>query len=106
MELTAPAQPCERKGQEVSALELCQVCRHLADELARRINALVVTSWLNKPVDVPATNFDASKSENNEPRILFGRCQLGAQLSRVGSPRTGMPTILSFTASSPSKPPD
>ena len=38
------------QGQDVSALELCQGCPHLADELARRINALKVTSWLDKPL--------------------------------------------------------
>ena len=72
------------QGQDVSALELCQGCPHLADELARRINALKVTSWLDKPVDVPAADLDASKSGNHEPRTLVGRYHLDQLIAEGG----------------------
>ncbi len=62
------------QGQDVSALELCQDCPQLADELARRINALKVTSWLDKPIEVPATeDADAPEASNPGPRTLAGR---------------------------------
>ena len=72
------------QGQDVSALELCQGCPHLADELARRINALKVTSWLDKPVDVRAADLDAPRSVNSEPRTLIGRYRLDQLLAEGG----------------------
>ena len=77
-------QELREQGQDVSALELCQGCPHLADELARRINALKVTSWLDKPVDVPAADLDASKSGNHEPRTLIGRYHLDQLIAEGG----------------------
>lgn len=38
------------QDQDVSAVELCQDCPYLADELSRRINGLKATLWLNKPL--------------------------------------------------------
>lgn len=72
------------QGQDVSAWELCQACPHLADQLARRINALKVTSWLDKPVDSPTTNAIAFKSEDREPRILVGRYRLDLLIAEGG----------------------
>lgn len=72
------------QGQDVSALELCQACPHLADELARRINALKVTSWLDKPVDVNASDFNTFNSENHEPRTLIGRYRLDDLIAEGG----------------------
>lgn len=72
------------QGQDVSALELCQGCPDLADELARRINALKVTSWLDKPVDVPAVDLDAPRSVNDEPRTLIGRYRLDELIAEGG----------------------
>lgn len=72
------------QGQDVSALELCQGCPHLADELARRINALKVTSWLDKPVDVPAVELEVSKSGNYEPRTLVSRYRLDELIAEGG----------------------
>lgn len=72
------------QGQDVSALELCQGCPHLADELARRINALKVTSWLDKPVDVPSADASIFKSENHEPRTLGGRYRLDDLIAEGG----------------------
>jgi len=39
------------QGREVSAEELCKDCPHLIDELARRIEAMRATAWMNQPVD-------------------------------------------------------
>ncbi len=72
------------QGQDVSALELCQNCPHLADELARRINALKVTSWLDKPVEVPAHDADAPQSAKHEPRTLAGRYRLDDLIAEGG----------------------
>ena len=72
------------QGQDVSALELCQGCPHLADELARRINALKVTSWLDKPVDVPSADASIFTSENHEPRTLGGRYRLDDLIAEGG----------------------
>ena len=72
------------QGQDVSALELCHGCPHLADELARRINALKVTSWLDKPVDAPAAAANTFNSENHEPRTLGGRYRLDDLIAEGG----------------------
>ena len=72
------------QGQDASAFELCQACPHLADALARRINALKVTSWLDKPVDVPAVDTNTYNSENHEPRTLVGRYHLDQLIAEGG----------------------
>jgi serine/threonine protein kinase/tetratricopeptide (TPR) repeat protein len=72
------------QGQDVSSLELCQGCPHLADELARRINALKVTSWLDKPIEVSAGDANVFKSENHEPRTLVGRYRLDGLIAEGG----------------------
>ena len=72
------------QGQDVSALELCQGCPHLADELARRINALKVTSWLDEPIDVTTEDPSNSKRNNHEPRTLVGRYRLDDLIAEGG----------------------
>ena len=72
------------QGRDVSAPELCQGCPHLADELARRINALNVTSWLDKPVEVPAPDPDAITSGPHAPRTLAGRYRLDGLIAKGG----------------------
>ena len=73
------------QGQDVSALELCQDCPHLVDELERRINALEVISWLDKPIDVPDSNAEADKpAVNHEPRTLAGRYRLDDLIAEGG----------------------
>ena len=39
-------------GQDTSAADLCPNQPHLVEELARRINALKATSWLDDPIGV------------------------------------------------------
>ncbi len=73
------------QGQDVSALELCQDCPHLADELARRINALEVISWLDKPIEVAESNSDVEHTaSNHEPRTLAGRYRLDDLIAEGG----------------------
>ena len=72
------------QGRDVSALELCRGCPHLADELARRINALNVTSWLDKPVEVPAPDPNAVPSGSHAPRTLAGRYRLDDLIAEGG----------------------
>lgn len=72
------------QGQDVPALELCQSCLHLADELAHRINALKVTSWLDKPVELPAPDPDAITSGPPAPRTLAGRYRLDGLIAEGG----------------------
>jgi len=74
---------CER-GQDVSALELCHQSPHLADELARRISALKITSWLDRPVEVPVSDADLPKSACHEPRTLAGRYRLDELIAEGG----------------------
>ena len=72
------------QGQDVSALELCQDCPHLADELARRINALEVISWLDKPIEVAESNDVPKTASNHEPRTLAGRYRLDDLIAEGG----------------------
>ena len=72
------------QGRDVSALELCQGCPHLTDELARRINALNVTSWLDKPVEVPSPDPFAATSGPSAPRTLAGRYRLDGLIAEGG----------------------
>jgi serine/threonine-protein kinase len=72
------------KGQDVSAQELCQQSPHLADELARRMNALKITSWLAKPIELPGSDADVLTSANYEPRSLAGRYRLDKMIAEGG----------------------
>ncbi|MBX9679113.1 MAG: protein kinase [Gemmataceae bacterium] len=72
------------QGQDVPAIELCQGCPHLTDELARRINALKVTSWLDKPVEVPADDPAAPLSGQHGSRTLAGRYRLDVLIAEGG----------------------
>jgi len=72
------------QGQDVSSIELCQGCPHLVDELARRINALKVTSWLDKPLEVPAADTTAPQETGHEPRTLAGRYRLDGLIAEGG----------------------
>ncbi|MBI2806662.1 MAG: serine/threonine protein kinase [Planctomycetes bacterium] len=72
------------QGQDVPALELCQGCPQLTDELARRINALKVTSWLDKPVEVPPADTTAPQETKHEPRTLAGRYRLDDLIAEGG----------------------
>jgi len=74
------------QGRDVSAIELCQDCPHLIDELQRRIEALQATAWLNEPLvdpeplDTPA--FPAFAP--GEPRVLAGRYRLDLLIAEGG----------------------
>ena len=71
------------RGQDTPASQLCREQPHLAEELARRINALKVTSWLDKPL---AAGDDAAgiSSPTGEPRTLIGRYRLDDLIAEGG----------------------
>ncbi len=72
------------QGQDVPASELCRDCPHLADELAHRIEALKVTSWLDRPVDVTFVQVQPNPPSPGEPRTLAGRYRLDELIAEGG----------------------
>ncbi len=76
------------QGQDVSALELCQGCPHLADELGHRITAMKATSWLDTPIDDFATDFTAATDTPTlapqESRTLVDRYRLDDLIAEGG----------------------
>ncbi|HQX51052.1 MAG TPA: protein kinase [Planctomycetaceae bacterium] len=72
------------QGQDVSSIELCQGCPHLADELARRIHALEVTAWMDRLLDDYVTESFASTSNSFEPRTLACRYRLDDLIAEGG----------------------
>ena len=71
------------RGQETPASELCKERPDLIEELARRINAMKVTSWLDKPF----TNDDGADPITltpAEPRTLIGRYRLDNLIAEGG----------------------
>jgi tetratricopeptide (TPR) repeat protein len=73
-----------QQGREVSAEELCRDCPHLADELARRIEALKVTSWLDQPIEAISIQTEPSQPSPCEPRTLAGRYRLDDLIAEGG----------------------
>lgn len=71
------------RGQDTPASVLCQDHPHLTDELARRIQALKVTSWMDNPLP---TGDDAPgiSSPTGEPRTLIGRYRLDNLIAEGG----------------------
>ncbi len=72
------------QGQPVSAEELCRDCPHLAGELARRIEALKVTSWLDKPVEFTHVQAEPKPPTACHPRLLAGRYRLDELIAEGG----------------------
>ena len=71
------------RGQDTPASELCREHPQLADELARRISALKVTSWMDQPLT--AGNDPAGVSApTGEPRTLIGRYRLDNLIAEGG----------------------
>jgi tRNA A-37 threonylcarbamoyl transferase component Bud32 len=74
------------QGRDVSAIELCQNCPHLIDELQRRIDALQATAWLNAPLsDRPP--FDPPPdlgTIGGESRVLADRYRLDVLIAEGG----------------------
>ncbi len=71
------------RGQDTPASELCREHSHLIEELARRIHALKVTSWLDRPItgeEAPAS----FPSPTGEPRTLIGRYRLDNLIAEGG----------------------
>jgi tetratricopeptide (TPR) repeat protein len=73
------------QGRDVSAEDLCQDCPHLAPELARRIHALKVTSWLLKPDDGGGEAPHEPVGPDGSPaQTLAGRYQLVRRIAEGG----------------------
>jgi tetratricopeptide (TPR) repeat protein/tRNA A-37 threonylcarbamoyl transferase component Bud32 len=72
------------RGQDVPAQELCRDHPHLVGELARRIEALKVTSWLDKPVEVTHVQAEPKPPTPCQPRLLAGRYRLDDLIAEGG----------------------
>jgi serine/threonine protein kinase len=72
------------RGQDTPAAELCKDHPQLADELARRIHALKVTSWLDKPLGPGDDGTGLPSSTPTEPRTLIGRYRLDNLIATGG----------------------
>ena len=71
-------------GQDTPASELCHAHPHLVQELARRINILNVTSWLDEPLE-PVTNEGApAAAAPAASRTLAGRYRLDTLVAEGG----------------------
>ena len=73
-----------KQGHDVPVAELCREYPHLADDLARSINALKATSWLDKSVEHSSTSQIPSSNGGDEPRILSGRYRLDLLIAEGG----------------------
>lgn len=71
-------------GQDTPASELCHAHPHLVQELARRINILNVTSWLDEPLE-PVTSHDPPVATTPAAsRTLAGRYRLDTLVAEGG----------------------
>ncbi len=70
-------------GQETPAHELCRECPQLEDELARRIQALKATSWMDQPIGM-GEEVSNQSSPIAEPRTLAGRYRLDVLIAEGG----------------------
>jgi WD40 repeat protein/tRNA A-37 threonylcarbamoyl transferase component Bud32 len=71
------------EGQDVSSIELCQACPHLADVLERRICALRASDWMDRPIDLIDTE-DRRSATTYEPRTLANRYRLDGLIAEGG----------------------
>jgi len=72
-----------QRGQDAPASDLCRDHPHLTDELTRRISALKVTSWLDKPLAAGNDPTEIS-SPTGEPRTLISRYRLDNLIAEGG----------------------
>jgi tetratricopeptide (TPR) repeat protein/tRNA A-37 threonylcarbamoyl transferase component Bud32 len=72
------------EDEGISAQELCRDCPHLACELARRIEALKATAWLDKPVDLAQVQAEPHPPSKSDPRTLAGRYRLDDLIAEGG----------------------
>ena len=71
-------------GQETPASELCRDCAYLVEELTRRIHALKVTSWLDKPLGNDSDESNPINSSPTPTRTLIGRYRLDTLIAEGG----------------------
>ncbi len=72
------------ENKELSAQDLCRDSPHLADELARRIEGLKATSWLDKPVEAAEASDGTNPSTTSTPRTLASRYRLDDLIAEGG----------------------
>jgi serine/threonine protein kinase/Flp pilus assembly protein TadD len=72
------------QGQDISSIELCQACPHLADELERRIRALKASDWMDRPIELNDTADDGFNHTAHEPRTLADRYRLDDLIAEGG----------------------
>lgn len=70
-------------GQDAPANELCESHPHLTEELSRRIHALEVTSWLDKPIHHEEVSRGVALLVG-EARTLIGRYRLDDLIAEGG----------------------
>jgi eukaryotic-like serine/threonine-protein kinase len=70
------------RGQDSSPQELCRDCPHLIEELAKRIDAMKATNWLNDP-DCPA-DAPPAPSHQSAGKVLGGRYRLDDLIATGG----------------------
>lgn len=75
------------RGQDTPASELCRDCPHLIEELARRIGALRVTSWLDGPLGSGDAAPEDAATTSGTPRTLLGRYRLDTLIAEGGFAR-------------------
>ena len=85
-ELLVRWEELREQGRDISAIELCQDCPHLIDELQRRIEALQATAWLNEPLADPPPLEPSSSTvtARGEPRVLADRYRLDVLIAEGG----------------------
>jgi serine/threonine protein kinase len=71
------------QGQEISAIELCQFCPHLSQELDRRIRLLKEADWLDTQVE-HADFQPCSQTTTQESRTLADRYRLETLVAEGG----------------------
>lgn len=73
-----------RRGQDTPAAELAQDHPELIPELARRIEALKATNWLDEPLDDDPWGEDPPATRLLTPRTLAGRYRLDDLIAEGG----------------------
>ena len=75
-----------RRGQLVSAAELCRTRPDLCEQLTKRIAALQATSWLEQPLgdEDPPPEADPPLTTSREPKVFSGRYRLDSIIAEGG----------------------
>lgn len=74
------------QGQEISITELCRDCPHLSGDLARRVECLQATSWMDNPLEeiCEAPQLPELPEPEHSPRTLGNRYRLVEKVAEGG----------------------